>query len=37
MSKDRKPAVAAPGFEPEFVAGLTTMFEQRIPFNASWA
>jgi uncharacterized protein (TIGR00369 family) len=33
VSAHRKPADAAVGFEPEFVAGLTTMFEQRIPFN----
>lgn len=27
-------STAAPAFEPEFVAGLTQMFEERIPFNA---
>lgn len=31
MSAQRK---AASGFEPEFVAGLTHLFEERIPFNA---
>jgi uncharacterized protein (TIGR00369 family) len=33
VSAHRKPADAAAAFEPEFVAALTTMFEQRIPFN----
>ena len=33
MSAHRKPADAAAAFEPAFVAALTTMFEQRIPFN----
>ena len=33
MSAHRRPADAAAAFEPEFVAALTTMFEQRIPFN----
>ena len=32
MSAHRK--VAATTFEPEFVAGLTQLFEERIPFNA---
>ena len=26
-------AAASPAFEPEFVAGLTALFEERIPFN----
>ena len=33
MSAHRK--VAATTFEPEFVAGLTQLFEERIPFNSS--
>ena len=32
MSVRRK--TAASGFEPDFVAGLTQLFEERIPFNA---
>ena len=32
MSAPRKPAPTA--FEPDFVAGLTQLFEERIPFNA---
>ena len=32
MSAPRKPAATA--FEPDFVAGLTQLFEARIPFNA---
>jgi uncharacterized protein (TIGR00369 family) len=33
MSAQRKAAEAAAAFEPEFIAGLTAMFEERIPFN----
>ena len=29
----RMTAAASPAFEPEFVAGLTALFEERIPFN----
>ena len=32
MSATRQPAVTT--FEPDFVAGLTQLFEERIPFNA---
>lgn len=34
MTTTPRPQPARTAFEPEFVAGLTQMFEERIPFNA---
>jgi len=36
VSTERRAAaeLQAPAFEPEFVAALTQLFEERIPFNA---